>query len=198
MMQFDFYTDHILENDKIVLRPLVHNDIDFLAQYSLLEPGIWKYNAWGAAGLNNLKTYVENAITQRQQQKEYAFIVFDKQKKKYSGSTRFYDFQTERKNVQIGYTWYGKNFQGTYLNKNCKYLLLDYAFSTIGAERVGFGANARNERSIMAMRSIGATPEGILRKASIGADGERIDTIILSILKEEWEVSLKEKLKLRL
>jgi RimJ/RimL family protein N-acetyltransferase len=32
---------------------------------------------------------------------------------RFAGSTRFYDIQLQNKTLQLGYTWYGKEFQGT-------------------------------------------------------------------------------------
>ena len=77
----------------------------------------------------------------------------------------------------------------------CKFLLLEFAFEKLGAIRVGFGANSKNERSINAMKSIGCKVEGILRNYSKDADGNVIDSIKLSILKEEWVGNVKEALK---
>jgi RimJ/RimL family protein N-acetyltransferase len=58
---------------------------------------------------------------------EYPFVVFDKTKDKIAGSTRFYNINLDAKHLEIGFTWYGKEFQGTSLNKNCKFLLLEFA-----------------------------------------------------------------------
>jgi RimJ/RimL family protein N-acetyltransferase len=56
-----------------------------------------------------------------------------------------------------------QKYQRTYVNKNCKYLLLEFAFEKLGMERVGFRANSLNKQSISAMKSIGCTEEGVLR-----------------------------------
>src|SRR5439155_23280794 len=100
---------------------------------------------------------------------------------KYVGSTRFYNIDFERKIIEVGFTWYGKSFQGTGINKNCKYLLFDFAFRQLNMERIGLGANSKNERSINAMKSVGCSVEGILRSRGYDANGERIDSIVLSI-----------------
>ena len=195
MIQFDFINDYVLENEQVLLRPLVAQDYDQLLEYSMNEPELWRFNAWGAAGAENLRIYIDNAIDKRQKALEYPFIVFDKVSGKYVGSTRFLDFQFERKGVQVGHTWYGKAVQGTALNKNCKHLLFDFAFAQLGMERVGLAANTKNERSINAMKSIGCTIEGVLRNFSFGADGERIDVVVLSVLRNEWYGGLKKQLE---
>ena len=65
-------------------------------------------------------------------------------------------------------------------------------------ERVEFRANKNNLRSIAAMEGIGCTVEGVLRKNVITMDGARRDSIVLSILKEEWESSVKNNLLLKI
>jgi len=62
-------------------------------------------------------------------------------------------------------------------------------------ERVGFRANNLNYRSINAMKSIGCKEEGVLRSFRTDAFGNRIDAIVLSILKNEWFGGVKEKLQ---
>ena len=55
-----------------------------------------------------------------------------------------------------------------------------------GFERVEFRADNRNKRSIAAMQKIGCTVEGILRNHLPTSDGTRRDSIVLSMLKNEW------------
>ncbi len=88
----------------------------------------------------------------------------------------------------------GQHFQGTGLNKHCKYLLLDFAFDKMQMERVEFRADNNNKRSIAAMKSIGCIEEGVLRSNTIKQDGNRRDSIVLSILKAEWENGVKDRL----
>jgi RimJ/RimL family protein N-acetyltransferase len=190
----NFKENYILENENVRLRPLAKSDFEFLLEYSMNEPNIWTYNANGANGAENLEKYISNAISQRENENEYPFIVFDKKSSKYVGSTRFYDIQPGNKTLQLGFTWYGKDSQGTGINKNCKMLLLEFAFEHIGMERVGFRANNQNKRSINAMKSIGCVEEGILRSYSTNSQGQRIDAIVLSILKTEWAESAKQNL----
>lgn len=193
-MNFDFNTDYVLETNAVQLRPLAITDIDHLANFSINEPEIWKFNAGGAPGIENLKKYIAAAVRQREEKKEYPFIVWDKRTGAYAGCTRYYNIDFERSIIEVGFTWYGRQFQGTGLNKHCKYLLFDFAFDKLGMERVGLGANSKNERSINAMKSVGCTVEGILRSRGYDQAGQRIDSIILSILKDEWLHEWKEKL----
>jgi RimJ/RimL family protein N-acetyltransferase len=191
----DFEKDYLLEDDCVLLRPLRPNDWPNLLYFAENEPDIWQFSLVPIAGEFNLKAYIDSALQARQTLKEYPFIVFDKRTQQYAGSTRFYDIQLANNTLQLGYTWYGKNFQRTGINRHCKYLLLQFAFETLGIERVEFRADANNIRSIAAMKAIGCTVEGILRSNVPTPNGGRRDSIVLSILKDEWENHVKEKLK---
>lgn len=190
----DFAKEYILENNLVRLTPLQISDYDHFLQFANKEPELWTYSLLQANSPEKMKIYLEKAIEGRKNKHTYAFTVFDKRTNQYAGSTRFYDIQTENAALQLGFTWYGKEFQGTGINKNCKYLLLAFAFEVLQIERVEFRADAKNERSIRAMKSIGCTEEGILRKNTYRPDGTRRDSIVLSILKDEWFGNVKHQL----
>jgi len=194
MIDFNFSEDHILEDERALLRPLTATDFDNLLYFSLHEPELWKFSMQSGIGEDALRNYIAVATEARLAGKEYPFIVYDKKKSAYAGSTRFYDIQLFHKTLQLGYTWYGKDFQGTGLNKHCKYLLLEFAFEKMNMVRVEFRADNNNKRSIAAMKSIGCVEEGILRSNTIKQDGTRRDSIVLSILEGEWEEGVKERL----
>lgn len=194
-INFDFGQNVQLENDRVLLRPLEERDYEHLLFYSENEPEIWKYSLMQPTGAAQLHMYLKAATAARKAQQEYPFIVFDKAQNTYAGSTRFYDIQLNNKTLQIGYTWYGSAFQRTGLNRNCKLLLLEFAFEQLDMERVEFRADNNNERSINAMKAIGCTVEGVLRSNGYKPDGSRRDSIVLSILKDEWHNSVKENLK---
>jgi len=193
--KFDCRKNYILEDDRVLLRPLQQEDFINLLPFSLHEPELWKYSLVGAEGEDGLQNYMNITFKARDEGKEYPFIVFDKRTNEYAGSTRFYDIQTELQTLQLGYTWYGKKFQQTGLNKHCKYLLLSFAFEHIGMERFELRADNNNERSIAAMKSIGCKVDGILRSNMPKREGGRRDSIVLSILKDEWFSEVKEKLE---
>jgi RimJ/RimL family protein N-acetyltransferase len=195
---FDGSKEYRLEDDCVLLRPLTADDCNNLLLFSMQEPELWKYSLVKVAGEENLRNYIGTALAARSKGIEYPFIVFDKRSQEFAGCTRFYDIQLHNKSLEIGYTWYGKKFHGTGLNKHCKYLLLQFAFEELGMERVAFRADNTNEKSIAAMKSIGCVVEGVLRSANVKADGTHRDSIVLSILKEEWVNGVKERLGDRL
>lgn len=185
----------ILENERVLLRPIQESDFDNLLPFSLNEPEIWQFGLVTAAGEENLRTYLANAVRNLTDKKEYPFIIFDKKENCYAGSTRFYDIQQPWFTTQLGYTWYGKDFQRTGLNRHCKLLLFTYVFEEWGMERLELRADANNAKSIAAMKAIGCVEEGILRNHMPTASGGRRDSIILSILKDEWFGRVKELLQ---
>jgi N-acetyltransferase len=195
MTIFDATKEYILENDVVLLRPLAENDFEHLLPFALNEPDLWKFSLVSPAGADGMKNYIAAAIEGRSKGLEYPFIVFDKRTQQYAGSTRFYDIQLQNLSMQLGYTWYGKAFQGTGLNKNCKLLLLQFAFEELGLERVEFRADNNNERSKAAMFSIGCVEEGVLRSHVATYTNLRRNSIILSILKSEWEAGVKQRLE---
>jgi RimJ/RimL family protein N-acetyltransferase len=192
---FDHFNHYILEDNRVLLRPLEESDFQYLLPIAMNEPDTWEYSPVSAAGEDGLKNYLKTALDAKATGKEYPFIVFDKRTNEFAGSTRFYDINLPYKTLQLGYTWYAKKFRGTGLNKHCKFLLLSFAFEKLGMERVEFRADNNNSQSIAAMKSIGCKVEGILRSnMPTQIEGIRRDSIVLSILKDEWFSNVKEEL----
>lgn len=160
----------------------------------LSDKSVFQYHLTTTSNELELEKYFETTIENNRANKDYPFLVYDKKLEEYAGTTRFYEISPANKSLLIGYTWYGTKFQGTGLNKHCKFLLLQFAFESLAMERVEFRADRRNERSLYAMQSIGCTIEGILRKHIPIADGSRRDTVILSILRDEWFGGIREDL----
>jgi RimJ/RimL family protein N-acetyltransferase len=197
-VEFNCSEKYVLEDERVLLQPLEKEDEKNLLNFSLHEPELWKYSLISAEGEEGLLNYMNIALKAREEGKEYPFIVFDKKTNEYAGSTRFYDINLPFQTLQLGYTWYGKKFQGTGLNKHCKYLMLSFAFEDLNMERVEFRADANNARSIAAMKSLGCKVDGILRSNMPKGEGGRRDSIVLSIVKDEWFSDVKEVLRSKL
>ena len=194
----DFENDYVLENDYVILRPMLASDYNLLLEYSVNEPDIWKYNGNEPNNAEALRKYIDKALYNRKMGIDYPFTVVYKKENKVIGSTRLYSINLINKTTELGFTWYGKKYQGTGVNKNCKYLLLSFAFDQLKMERVGFRANSLNIPSISAMKSIGCVEEGVLRNFSIDANGNNINATVLSILKDEWFQKGKQNLKAKI
>ncbi|MEL7221852.1 MAG: GNAT family protein [Bacteroidota bacterium] len=191
---FDFKAIYQLKNDVVELIPLQITHLDALFAVSN-DKNIWTHFTENGYGRANFEIYFKNALQKRENHLHYTFAIRDVRTNQLAGMTRLYDLDNQLRNVKIGHTWIGKSFQGTGLNKNAKYLLFEFLFDQLKMQRIGFGASAANTVSIKAMQSVGCQIEGRLR-SFLPQEGtnERIDIVLLSILKKEWEVAVKQRL----
>lgn len=192
--QFSTGATYILADDCVLLRPLAMSDVAYLRVFSENEPELWRYSLQTAAGSDNLTQYLATAMQDRESQKSYPFIIYDKVSAAYAGTTRFYEIDTANQCLHLGYTWLGRDFQRTGINRHTKFLLLQFAFEQAGFHRVAFRADIQNEQSIRAMESIGCKREGILREHMLLPNGLRRTSVLLSILADDWHHSVKNKL----
>jgi RimJ/RimL family protein N-acetyltransferase len=113
------------------------------------------------------------------------------------GSTRYHDVVATADRVEIGYTWYAKSRQRSHVNTSCNLLLLGHAFDTLGCKVVGFRTDNFNFTSQRAIEALGAKKDGVIRHAFARRDGSVRDTVIYSILANEWR-DVKRHLESRL
>ncbi|UVS76593.1 GNAT family N-acetyltransferase [Actinokineospora sp. UTMC 2448] len=103
-----------------------------------------------------------------------------------AGTTSYYEVDAKHRGIYIGHTWIGAPWQRTALNTEAKLLLMTHAFDTLGALRVGWHTDIRNERSQRAIERLGAQREGVLRHHRFRPDGTIRDTVVYSVTVEEW------------
>jgi hypothetical protein len=103
------------------------------------------------------------------------------------------DFQEGNRSIEIGTTFYAKKYWRSFVNTQCKYLLLKEAFEVRGLHRVTLKTDANNERSKSAILRIGANYEGALRENMQRPDGSWRDTAYFSILENQWP-EIKDRL----
>ena len=103
------------------------------------------------------------------------------------GTTRFYEIRPQDRAVAIGYTWLAKSAQRTLVNTESKLLLLTYAFEHWQCNRVELITDVLNEQSRAAILRLGAKQEGILRKHLILPSGRVRDSVLFSIIDDEWQ-----------
>lgn len=192
---FQLEKDYHLQNPIAKLSPLQADHLESLYQESQNE-GIWKYFLEEGLGRANFEAYFFRALDNREKGLEYPFVIKDLRQDAIAGMTRVYQIDNQLKNVRVGHTWIGERFQGSGLNKNGKYLLFEFLFDQLQMHRIGFGASAENTKSIRAMKAVGCREEGRFRSFMPGIEGrKRVDVVLLSILREEWEAEVKGMLK---
>ena len=101
------------------------------------------------------------------------------------GTTSYLSIRPQHRAVEIGSTFYRPHLRGGPANPECKLLLLGHAFDA-GANRVELVTDGRNLRSQAAIAKLGAVREGTLRKHKITWTGHVRDTVVFSIIDEEW------------
>jgi uncharacterized protein len=102
------------------------------------------------------------------------------------GMTSYHDVDPERRALGIGHTILAKPYWRTGVNTESKLMLLERAFDVLGAERVFWHTDIRNNRSQRAIARLGATQEGVLRRHRPRADGSWRDTVVFSMTADEW------------
>jgi len=180
------------------LEPLSEAHITSLAKVGLNEK-IWTYMRYGnIETVEQLSVWVRELLDLQSRGTDLPFAVFHLAAGEAIGSTRYLHIDHENRSLEIGGTWYGLEYQGTLVNTECKYLLLKHAFEDLECIRVWLKTDSRNQQSQHAIEKLGAVKEGILRNHMILPDGYIRNSIIYSILPNEWpDIKLKLEAQLK-
>ena len=140
---------------------------------------IWQIYAtdFGPAGFDgSINAYLTNPNA-------FTFVLFDGDE--LAGMSSFLGIDDARQVLEIGGTYYRPKFRDTGFNRRAKDMMLKRAFAC-GILRVEFRVDTRNQRSQAAMTKLGAVREGVLRADRITWTGHVLNTVLFSILKDEW------------
>jgi len=174
-----------LSGTRVRLEPLNESHIpDLVALGS--DPTIWTHLPFDGSNAAKLTRELGIALVNRVQGSQYPFAILEQESNRIIGSTRLFDIFPEHKKLEIGWTWYAKDAWGKGFNTECKLLLLRYCFETLQANRVQLKTRKTNLRSQAAILKIGASYEGLLRNDRVMPDGSIRDTMVYSIILEEW------------
>lgn len=189
----------ILAGRAVRLEPLAESHIPGLAKVAL-DPKIWQYMRYGEVETEEqLGTWVRELLALQAEGTDLPFTVIYQPSGNLIGCTRDLSIDPPNRALEIGGTWYGIEYQGTLVNTECKYLLLKHAFEVLDCVRVWFKTDLRNKRSQQALERLGVLKEGVLRHHMILPDGYIRDSVVYSLLPEEWpQVKLNLEAKLRI
>jgi RimJ/RimL family protein N-acetyltransferase len=188
-----------LDGNRVRLEPLELSHLDELWLVAD-ELEMWELATDIIANKNDLKNYLERAISDREKGIAVPFAIRDKVSDKIVGSTRFGNIDRINRRTEIGWTWLGADHRRTYVNTEMKYLMIKYAFEVWKCIRVELKTDVLNMRSRNAMLRMGAKEEGVLRNHIITASGRYRDSIFFSIIESEWPAvrsALESKIKER-
>ena len=113
------------------------------------------------------------------------------------GTSSLGDVDVRNERIHLGWTGYAPAVWGTAVNPAAKLLLLQHAFEVCGFGRVKIQTGSKNTRSQAAIAKLGATREGVLRRHMLQADGSFRDTVVFSILADEWP-DVRKRLEARI
>lgn len=176
----------VLTGRIVRLEPLDRRHVSDLTEAAKDEK-IWEFMRYGVVNTEEkMLELIDDLLAHQARGTDMPFTVVHQAEGKAIGMTRYLNIEPENRAVEIGGTWYGKAYQRTGVNTECKFLLLQYAFEQLDCIRVQIKADQRNERSLRAIERIGAVREGVLRDHMILPDGVVRSSVYYSILAREW------------
>ena len=184
-----------LQGSYVALEPLSSSHTEALKD-AVNDGELWRLWYASVPSPDEMTGYVDTAI-KASIDGNLAFVVRDLKTQKIVGTTRFYNVETAHKRGLIGFTWYAKSAQGTAINTEAKYLLMQYWFEAQQSNAVEFRTHFFNQASRRAIERLGAKQDGILRSHQILKDGSLRDTVVYSIIASEWP-AVKNNLQAKL
>ena len=172
-----------LSGRHVTLRPLSRDDRDALV--AAVAKGLESAFATIVPNEATIDGWYDNLEREQAAGRALPFVVLDAEGR-VSGTTRFLRVAERHKRLEIGGTVYAKRVQRTGLNTEAKRLLLGHAFDTLGAQCVQLRTGWFNRASRKAIERLGAKLDGVLRGHMIMPDGHVRDSVVYSILANEW------------
>ena len=174
-----------LARGPVRLEPLGPEHAEGLAA-AAADGELWKLWVTSVPDPGDETAYIQTALRMRAEGHRLAFAVIDAATGAVIGSTSYHDIVPAIRRLEIGYTWYAKRCQRTAVNSTCKWLLMQHAFETLGAQLVGWRTDGQNLASQAAIERLGAKKDGVLRHHALRRDGTVRDTVMYSMTPGEW------------
>jgi RimJ/RimL family protein N-acetyltransferase len=179
-------TDLILETKKAILRPLAAADQAAFLALAKQDPSMWEYFSLNLADEEQLQQWLAIAFADKVDNTRRAFTIIDKETGRIAGSSSLGNISFSNLRAEIGWSWLGKDFRSTGLNKHAKYAMMRYAFEELGFERIEFKTDVLNTRARKGLQGVGGIEEGVLRSHMKMWNNRRRTSIFYSVLKDEW------------
>lgn len=172
----------LLLGDHVHLEPLRTDHADELLT-AADDPEIFRWTGAVVSDRAGAAAYIDTALADPAR---IAYLQRDAHTGVAVGTTSYYQVDHRNRSLAIGYTWLSRSAQGTRINPESKYLLLDHAFGPRAAVRVEWHTDANNAQSRAAIAKLGAQFEGLLRKHRPRPDGSWRTTALFSMTDDEW------------
>jgi N-acetyltransferase len=187
-----------LEGETIRLEPLRRADAEELWRRSDPEIFRWVLQWPRDESLEAFEEWLRTVVIEAPDSLPFAIVLQATGER--IGVTSYLEIVPRHLRLEIGRTWIARDHQGSLVNPESKYLLLRHAFETLGAARVQLKTDRNNLQSQRAIEKLGATREGLLRRYQRRSDGTQRDSVVYSVIREEWpqvKAGLERRLGLR-
>lgn len=174
-----------LEGEHVKLEPLSQDHHAGLCE-AIADGELWKLFVTRVPAINKIEGFIDQALSEYDAGQSLAFATIHKQSGEIAGSTRFMRIDKNNKRLEIGFTFIAQRFQRTVINTEAKLLMLKHAFEQLKVNRVEFLTDYLNQTSRQAILRLGAKQEGILRNHMLMPDGRVRDSVLFSIIANEW------------
>nr|WP_294867767.1 GNAT family protein [uncultured Pseudogulbenkiania sp.] len=178
------------------LEPLTLEHHDGLAA-AVRDGELWRLWYTAIPTPDGMRAEIERRLTLWEQGSMLPFAIRRLDSGELCGMTTFMNIEQERRRVEIGSTWYAQSAQRTAINTECKLMLLAHAFDALGCIAVEFRTSWMNQASRAAIARLGAKQDGILRNHQLLGDGVYRDTVVFSIIDQEWP-AVRQHLRFKL
>lgn len=177
----------VLVGEYVRLEPLSYEHTDDLYSHCGNDEEVWRWLAQhNPLSRDAMHQIVTRALIERDAGEREPFAVISLKTGEAIGATSFLDQVPEHRRVEIGWTFYGREFWRSPVNTEAKLLLMTEAFEVRKYDRVALKTDVKNERSQTAIERLGARREGVLRHLVIRKDGSPRDSVFYSVLADEW------------
>lgn len=175
-----------IETTRAILRPIQESDFDSFLHLAQQDPDMWSYFSLNLADPAQLSKWMEQHFAEQKNGTRRPFTIIDKSSERIAGSSSMGNISYHDLRLEIGWSWLGKDFRSTGLNRHAKYAMMKHAFDTQHFERVEFKTDVQNARARQGLLRVGGVEEGILRSHMKMWNDRRRTSIYYSVLKNEW------------
>lgn len=193
-----WHTPASMTGAHVRLEPLAESHVDGLYA-ATRDPEVWTHlSAPMPTSPDELAGIVRDALDAGWRGERVPWVQRDAVTGEVIGTTSYHEIDPGHRSVAIGHTFLGRRWWRTGVNTEAKLLLLTRAFEELGAQRVVWQTDLRNERSERAIERLGARREAVLRRHRQRPDGSWRDTVQYSMIVDEWpEAQLRLRKRLR-
>ncbi|MBT2555552.1 GNAT family N-acetyltransferase [Arthrobacter sp. ISL-5] len=181
----NFAATPVLKNSNVILEPLHPAHRDDLAE-AVAAQELWRTWYTHIPTPEMMSDEINRRLALQHEERMAPWAIIEASSGRAVGMTTYCNLDPANRRLEIGSTWLGKRAQQAGINTGAKTLLLTRAFEELGCLAVEFRAHWHNRQSRAAIERLGAKQDGVLRKHTVFENGTIRDTVVYSIIDDEW------------